>query len=135
MSQENVEIARRVLDAFNSGGVKGLVDAFDPEIVWHTDPHVPEPGVYEGRDTVLAYLEGYIRAFGGLRFDIHDLRDLGEGRVFALTTFSGEPGASSSGRTQMLDWAFVANIRKGKVTQIRSFLDKDRALEAAGLSE
>jgi ketosteroid isomerase-like protein len=57
MSRENVELVRQAFEAFNRDGLPALQEFWDPEIVWHTDPMVPEPGVYEGREAVTAYLE------------------------------------------------------------------------------
>lgn len=49
MSRENVEAVRQAFEAFNRGGIPAMQEFWDPEVVWHTDPMVPEPGVYEGR--------------------------------------------------------------------------------------
>ena len=59
MSQENVDLMRRSYQAFNEDGLAGASEYWDSEIVWHTDPLVPEPGVYTGFDAVQTYLEGF----------------------------------------------------------------------------
>ena len=136
MSRENVEIVRRSFEAFNESGIATVSEFWDAEIVWCTDPTVPEPGVYTGFEAVRAYVEGFIRAFGGaLRIDIHELIELGEGEVLSLVTVAGQPLGQTDQQTEFLNWAQIISVRNGKITRIRSFFDKAKALEAVGLSE
>ena len=135
MSQENVAVVRKAFEAFNRDGFRAMQEFWDPEIVWHTDPMVPEPGVYEGREAVTAYLEGFIRAFGAWRLEVHDLIDLGGEDVLSFMTLSGRPLAQTQQETQFLEWCHISSVRNSKTVRIRSFLDKERAFEAAGLSE
>ena len=135
MSQENVEIARKAFEAFNRGGIRAMQEFWDPEIVWHTDPMVPEPGVYEGREAVTAYLEGFIRAFGAWRLEVHDLIDLGGEDVLSVMTALGRPLGQTQQETQFLEWCHISSNRNNKTVRIRSFLDRERAFEAAGLKE
>jgi ketosteroid isomerase-like protein len=135
MSQENVDIVRRSYQAFNENGLAGASEFWDPEIVWHTDPMVPEPGVYTGFDTVRTYLEGFIRAFGAWHIDPHEFIDLGGDEVLSVSTMGGHPLGQTDQETQFLDWAWIVSVRNRKMTRVRSFFDKDRAYEAAGLSE
>jgi ketosteroid isomerase-like protein len=135
MSQENVEVVRQMMEAFNRGGIPAVQEFWDPEIVWHTDPMVPEPGVYEGREAVTAYLEGFIRAFGAWRVEMHDLIDLGGEDVLSVMTAHGRPLGQTQQETQFLEWCHIGSVRNNKVIRTRSFLDKQRAFDAAGLSE
>ena len=135
MSQENVEVVRRAFEAFNASGLSAMADFWDPEIVWHTDPLVPEPGVYEGKEAVRAYAEGFLRAFGAWRIEVHDLIDLGGEDVLSVMTALGRPLGQTQQETQFLEWCHINSVRNEKAVRIRSFLDKERAFEAAGLKE
>lgn len=135
MSQENVQVIYRYMEAFNSKGLSGIEPFWDAEVIWHTDPLVPEPGVYSGKEAVKTYLEGFMRAIGAFAVEIHEAIDLGGDDALVVTTVSGHPLAATSRETQFLNWAFILTFRNGKIVRIRSFFDKARALEAAGLSE
>jgi hypothetical protein len=143
MSQENVEAVRTALGAFNTEGLASIPEYWHPEIEWHTDPLVPEPGVYTGFDAVRTYLEGFLRASGemsintagGMRLSIDELVDLGEDDVLSLLSVSGPPAGQTEERTQFLSWAQIMSVRDGKIVRVRSFLDEARAFEAAGLRE
>jgi hypothetical protein len=50
MSEEKLEFVRRGLMAYNEAGMLSALEAFwHADVTWHTDPNVPEPGVYSGR--------------------------------------------------------------------------------------
>jgi len=134
VSQEDVEVVRRSFQAFNEKGLAGASEFWGSEIVWHTDPMVPEPGVYTGFDTVRTYLEGFTRAFGAWHIDAHELIDLGGSEVLSVLTVGGHPLGTDE-RTHFLDWAWIVSVREGKISQVRSFFDRSKAFEAAGLAE
>ena len=137
MSQENVEIVRRYFTVYNEQSTLSAFEPYwHPEVTWHTDPRVPEPGVYRGKEAVSAYIEGFFRAIGGkFRVELKEVIDLGGEEVLAVTTFSAHPLAATERETQFRDWSFIITLREQKVFRIRSFIDKAEALQAAGLRE
>ena len=143
MSRENVEAVRKALEAFNDQGLASIPEYWHPEVEWHTDPLVPEPGVYKGFDAVRTYLEGFLRASGemsintagGMRLSIDELVDLGGDDVLSLLTVSGPPADGTDRQTHFLSWAQIMSVSEGKIVRVRSFLDEARAFEAAGLRE
>ena len=92
MSEEKAEIVRRIIGVFNEGSVSATAEYWTPDITWQTDPNVPEPGVYEGKAEVTAYLQGWVRAFGdSFRIKVHEIIDLADNDVLVVTTVSGHP--------------------------------------------
>ena len=132
MSRETEAIARRVFEAAARPGVVGLADLLSEDCEWVTDPNVAEPGVYRGRDQVIAYLEGLRRPFDFLDFDVHSVIDTDKGTLIETTTH-GRGGLS--GADVKLNWSFVVQIRDGLLVRVESFLNRADALEAAGVSE
>jgi hypothetical protein len=45
MSQKNVEIVRRVFEAYEREGVVRAIAMFDPEVVWHPADEAPQHGI------------------------------------------------------------------------------------------
>jgi ketosteroid isomerase-like protein len=142
MSQENVQAVRRALEAFNDQGLASIPENWHPDVEWHTDPLVPEPGVYKGFDEVRTYLEGFLRASGGMsintaggmRLSIDELVDVGDDEVLSLLTVSGPAPGEDDRQPQFLSWAQIMSVRDGKIARVRSFLDEASAFEAAGLA-
>jgi len=111
------------------------MEFWHPQIVWHTDPLVPEPGIYTGFDTVRTYLEGFIRAVGAWHIDPLEAIDLGGDQVLSVLTVSGRPLGQTEEETHILNWAWIVSVRDRKITRVHSFFDRQRALEAAGLQD
>jgi hypothetical protein len=129
MSQQNVEVVRRVNEAFDARDVEAFVAEHHPnaEIVVLRSQIV---GPYRGH--------GGIRRFAAETFDmapdfevrIDEIRDCGN-RVLVLGHQRGTVGGVPFDR--ML--AEVFEIDDGKVARSQAFSTVEQALEAAGLSE
>ena len=72
---------------------------------------------------------------GAWRTEVHHLIDLGGEDVLSHATAYGRPLGQTQQETQFLEWCHITSVRNSKVIRVRSFLDKKRAFEAAGLSE
>jgi ketosteroid isomerase-like protein len=134
MSRENVEIAKRVIDAFNRRDVEAIFECVDPHIEWF--PAVPVSfggGALQGRKGIESYLRDVIDTWEEYRVLSEDFRDLGEDQVLVLSRVAGR-GASSGGR---VDEAMgqLFDFRGGRISRVRTYLDHDDALKAAGLEE
>ena len=108
MSQENVEIVRQFWKAFNDLGIQEDVDGvlaefFDPEIEWHDTPSLPGAAVYRGHAALQRHIEDYLDAWADSRFEIEEIRSVGD-RVLtrAVTSESGGRAASPSKTTSSL---------------------------------
>jgi ketosteroid isomerase-like protein len=130
--EHKLETARRAAEGFNERGMLAVADYSSPDVVWHTDPRVPEPGVYEGKEAVLAYLSGWVNAFGAFTVDIHDIRDAGGDDVALVITAHARPLGDPTADTQLLRWTLIETIRDGQIVKIRSIMgSQDEATESA----
>ena len=132
MSQENVEIAKRAIGAFNRRDVDAFAALTTPDFEWSPSMVAIEGEVFRGR-------EGIDRYFGSLRnswksFTILDdrfryLADL----VVMLGRLEGRGRASDVRVVESLGMVFA--FRHEEISGIRGYLDHDEALKAAGLAE
>ena len=86
MSQENVEIVRRVSDAYNRRDVGAMLDELHPEIEWYPWLQVQLGGgatVYRGHQGIREGVRDGEEAFSEIRAEQSEVRDLGE-RVVAI---------------------------------------------------
>jgi ketosteroid isomerase-like protein len=135
MSQENVEAFKRGLEAGNRGDVETLLEELDPEVEWHSALHAllgGEQTVFRGHDGVREMLRDLNEAFGEIRIEMSEIRDLGD-RLVAIG-HTRTRGRESGAETET-PLAFVTEIRNGKTISIQAYLDPRQALEAVGLSE
>ena len=135
MSQENVEIVRRVADAYNRRDVGAMLDELHSEIEWRPWLQVQLGGgatVYRGHEGIREGIRDGDEAFSEIRAEPSDVRDLGE-RVVAighLRACGRESGAITESAI-----AWIVEFKSGKVIRVREYLDPREALHAAGLSE
>jgi ketosteroid isomerase-like protein len=133
MSQENVEIVKRSLEAFTQRDVatmRELNDA-DLELDWSASVGV-EARVYRGIDDALAFYRGYFEAFESIVFDELDFIDAGESVVVVpnKSRSRGRDGIEVSARS-----TFVFTIHGRKIVRLRLYQETEEALKAVGLAE
>jgi ketosteroid isomerase-like protein len=135
MSQENVEAYRRFLDAYNRRDVEAMLKELDAEVEYH--PVLPmmlggEATVYRGHEGVRRLFREVYDAFDEIHTEYSEVRDLGD-RVVAIGRIRMR-GKGSGAETES-PAAVVIDFRHGKSIRIRTYLDPQEALEAAGLRE
>ena len=134
MSQENVEIVRRLL-ALLSQGDEAAWDEMPPEFVFDFSRRLIDPVVLRGRDEMRAWMERerQMSEGGHIGYEPKELIDAGD-KVLALVRVSGR-GKASGVEVEAYTWN-VATFRDGKPVELTYFGDdRAAALEAAGLSE
>jgi ketosteroid isomerase-like protein len=133
MSQENVEIAKEGIDAFN----RRDVDAFMEFTTSDFEMFPAMAGAVDGSS--VTGREGLETLFAEVR-DIweeqhviaDEFRDLGDcvlvlGRIVGRGRASSVPVVTPS--------AIVSDFRDGKIVRVRTYLDHGEALKAVGLAE
>ena len=91
---------------------------------------MPGGGTFRGKEATRRYLDG-LAVFKQEALDVERIVDLGD-RVLGITTIRAKP---PDGPPVEWVWCQLVTFRDGLVTEVRSFLDRESALEAAGLSE
>jgi ketosteroid isomerase-like protein len=136
MSQENVEIAQRAIDAWNSDDLDGFLATLDPEVEWHPSIEPALEGkrtTYQGHDGArMAWGEYRGEAWEGLKIRSQEFRDLGDSVLhLGHMDFAGRATGIEFG--QELGQLF--SFRGGRIARSQDFLSHAEALDAAGLRE
>jgi ketosteroid isomerase-like protein len=140
MSQENVELVRRLLGMFAKREHEAVFEFYDPDIEWIASAAFPGThgdsddlqGVYLGHDGVRTYWRRWLQAWSDLDFEVQDVLDGGD-EIVALISNQRQWGRRSGIPIDIPPYGLVFTIRDGQVVRWRSFPDQDSALEAAGL--
>jgi len=79
--RSDFERLREVNDAMQRGDLRMVSEGLHPDVVWEHNLGVgsPEEGVYQGRESVVALLEGILEPWEYLRPEPREIRDLGGG--------------------------------------------------------
>ena len=130
MSRENVELARRSLEAFERGDIEGALASAPPELV-AARVH-PDGAVFHGHDGLLRMVADWVEGFSEWSFTIEELIDAGERVVVrqhqrGLGAGSGVPVEDDDG--------LVYTFANGRITRFEVHAEREQALSSAGLTE
>ena len=141
MSQENVELVRRLLEMFAQRDHEAVFAFYDPDIEWNAEvgPTLGGgaddlSGVYRGHEGVRTYWRRWLQAWKDLEFEVQDVVGAGD-EVVALIRNQRQWGRHSGIATEMPPYGLVFTIRDGKVARWRSYPDHESALASVGLAE
>ena len=129
MSQENVELVRRSLWAFENDG-EAFRETLHSEIEWRPfeDGHTPSFGPEGGMRIRNAWLD----AWDEHRIDIEDVIDAGDDVVASLHMAARGKGSGVEVDVRLY---LQFKVRDGKVVYVYEHEDKARALESVGVRE
>src|SRR5829696_6594608 len=87
MSQENVEVVRESLSAYQDRGLDALAEFWDADITWRAAEGAPDDvGEMHGPEAVRRYLEDWIDMFDDVTNVPEQVLDLGDDRVMPCST-------------------------------------------------
>jgi ketosteroid isomerase-like protein len=133
MSQENVEIVRRVFNEMERGNFR-IAEYLDPKVhvTWVNPVYGDSGGDSHGIREVAEGLLALFEALGDVTWTAEQIIDAGD-RV--VTVESWRARGKASGAEAEARQASVWTISDGKITRIVGYADPAEALEAAGLRE
>jgi ketosteroid isomerase-like protein len=132
MSEENVEIVRRMYDAFHSGNADGALAHFDPDVLVDASRARPDGGMGQVHEQLSAIVAAWMGTWDESREEITEVRDLGS-QVLVLSVQHGR--GKGSGVEVEAPYALLYDVHGAKITRVTMFPTQQEALEAAGLSE
>jgi ketosteroid isomerase-like protein len=131
MSQENVELVKRMLELFHAGDAAGALACFSEDVVTET-PNRPDVTGGRGREALGELIGGWVTAWEDWSEEIHEVRDLGN-HVMVISTQRGR--GKSTGIEISVQYASVYEIENGEISRMGLYDGPEEALEATGLSE
>ncbi len=155
MSQENVELVRRFIEAsqrsldaywrnprsgvaaLEAGDLDPEVEAvlafLHPAVEYNAVPAALEGGTAQGHRGYLRSWDAFLGASEDLRVTIKEVADLGGDEVFLASEMTAKWKGSQM--TLSEPRFAVVTVREGLITRLNVHRDRAEALEAAGLSE
>jgi SAM-dependent methyltransferase len=127
VSKWNLDRVRGVYDAFARAEFPH--DAFTDDAEWHTDPALPRPMAFYGRDEVAAYFERFIGAWQALHAEPVDAIPRPSEQVVAIVRMGPPGGPFPDGPEPTV--AHLWTLRHGKVARVQVFGGREAALAAA----
>ena len=134
MSQQHVELVRRVHEVFNAEGMEAVLPFLSHEVEWHDIPDQPDAvGVGRGHEGALQVASNWLSAFSaGYRTEIVEVQDYGDHVV--VVEHNRGLGAESGVEIQH-DLASVWTVQDGLIVRVRWFSKREDALKAVEQSD
>jgi ketosteroid isomerase-like protein len=132
MSQENVELVRRVYDLVSRGDIAGLVEIISPQFELHENVLAPDAAVYHGAEGLETWLDASREAFSDFRFEPERFVERGDWIFAAVHSYGRGKG---SGAPFDARYVTAFKIELGEVVFAASYEDLSEALRAVGLEE
>ena len=131
MSEANVELVRRMYEAFLSGDANGALSCFAEDVVVDASRRL-DGRVGRGREYLNRMVVEWVGAFDDYEEEIEELRDVGD-QVLVLITQRGR--GKGSGAEVVINAAVLYEVKDGVISGLVAFTERADALEAAGLEE
>jgi ketosteroid isomerase-like protein len=132
MSQENVEIVLDGYARFNAGERRPELWFWHADAEYHVAREDPDSSIHRGIEAVRRQFASWVEAYPDLTVEPLEARGSGD-KVFLWVRFTGHGAAS--GIPLEMELAHVYTLRDGRAASAHEYMDRDEALDAAGLSE
>ena len=132
MSEENVELVRRGIAAYNRRDFEAMREITDPdtELDWSASRGL-EAGVYRGVEGAFRFYRKFLDTFEKVEIEAQRFIESGDSVVVPNTAhMRGRDGIETVARS-----TFVFEVRNGLISRICLYQETHEALEAVGLQE
>jgi ketosteroid isomerase-like protein len=135
MSQEDVDVVRRMWAAYAAGNFDMALKAYANDAVWDDTNYRPDGEVHVGKGALVGLVSSWREAWDwkSYKVEVERLYDAAEGLVVAALR---ESGRGKGGGVELTNrWGLVTTIRDGEIVHTMVYRTAAEALEAVGLSE
>jgi ketosteroid isomerase-like protein len=129
LSQENVEVVRRIYDAFLGGDLAATLAGLDPGIEWRS---IEDTEDRHGHLGVASSIAAWLEMWEQHELEAEEYMDAGS-QVVVTTRLRGR--GRLSGAVVEDQYFAVWTLRDGRAVAYREYASRPEALEAAGLSK
>jgi len=128
---ENVKLIERHYEAFYRGDMEGLIEPFDPGIVFVEEPDVrPDAGTHVGIEGMRTFFEAMFDGSQEVAVDPLEWIDHGDKVIVEIRLHGRFRHTGIAGEARFVHvWTF----HDGRVTHLRMYTNKEAALADLGL--
>jgi ketosteroid isomerase-like protein len=131
MSQENVETVREFMVGL-AAGTPTAMETLDPNIEWHVEDTLPDPRIWNGHEGVKEFFAGLREVWEGLRFEADEYIEEADRILVAFRQIGHGAGGQVPVEQRLYG---VFRMKGGRAMRFDVYFNRERALEAVGLSE
>jgi ketosteroid isomerase-like protein len=127
---DNVKVLERHYEAFNRGDLEGLLEPFDPGVVFVEDPSVrPDAGSHMGIEGMRTFFQAMFDGSQEVAVDAVGWIDQGDLVIVEIRLHGRFRHTGIAGEARFFHvWTF----RDGCITRLQMYTDKEQALRELG---
>jgi ketosteroid isomerase-like protein len=132
MSQENVEVVRGAIDAYNRRDFEAIRALNHPqvEVDWSASRGL-EARIYQGQEDVMRFMQSFLGMFEQVKMEPDRFIESGDSVVVPNSAYlRGRDGIETVARSTI-----VFEVRSGRIAHMRLYQETREALDAVGLRE
>ncbi len=137
MSEENVEVVRKLFEAAARHDSEAVLALYDPDIEFDTSRTglggLTQGAIYHGHEGMRRGYREWREGWDSYEEEVEELIDAGE-QVITVVTVRAR-GHASGAEVELPRRGGVWTLRNGRVVRLVFYPTREEALEAAGLSE
>jgi ketosteroid isomerase-like protein len=128
VSQENVEIVRRSLEAFARGDFDTALAAHAPATEWRTAADEPDQRTYRGTAEVRILVESLGELWEDRFAGVMEFGDFIEGGDWVVVPWSARIRGRGSGMTVEVSETYAVKLRHGRIVRVEEYRHVDEAI-------
>jgi ketosteroid isomerase-like protein len=129
VTSSNVELVERGMEAFNAGGIEGILPLIHPDFEATTPPELAsEPDTYRGPEGIRRWFDSFDDVMEEIRWDAHSFREVGTDRV--LVEFTLRARGKSTGLDFGQEAVMVWSLRDGMAIRLDLYPTLEQAMAA-----
>jgi ketosteroid isomerase-like protein len=132
VSEENVELVRAGLRAWNGQDQDAMLQLFSTDVEIDASDRVLNPDAYVGLEGFIRFRDEIAEAWDRFEVEIEEVFDAGD-QVLVFVRSSGR--GRGSGAEAEFRSAWLVTVSDRKIVRLRLYRDREESLQAAGLSE
>jgi len=122
----NTKVVEQAYAAFQQGDIPGLMALIDDDVEWTSPRTLPHGGEFHGSTGVGKFFEGIGGAWDPLGIDVETVAEAGGDLVLGVIRADG---TLRGGKPAGYGATHLFNIRNGKITRFREYVDSDAAID------
>jgi ketosteroid isomerase-like protein len=131
LSQADIETLRLGYEAFSRGDWEAAFRGAHPDVELKTADRVTNPGTYRGHEEVTRFFDDLLEPFEEVTAEPQEFFDRGD-QIVVFVRMRLRPRGSSAIVENLIGHLWT--MRDGKVLRFEVFPEREKALEAVGLS-
>ncbi len=133
MAEDNIEFARRAVEAFNRGDGEVVLEMLSPDVEIFASRSLANAGRFRGREGYLEWVGQWLEAWETFRIEVNDdFTAVGDDVIVSAQQFGRGKG---SGVEVQMPIAYLFTIRDGKAVRFHLYPSRAEALEVAGMAD